>query len=76
MKVFWVTLVLFLVLLAGIFWNAHYIRESEAHLTELAEKLQESNGREETLYELEAFWEKHRDLFGLSVGFRELDHFG
>jgi len=40
MKVFWVSLVLFLVLLAGIFWNAHYVRESTEHLTDLAEEEQ------------------------------------
>ena len=76
MKVFWVSLVLFLVLLAGIFWNAHYVRESTEHLTDLAEELKESEKREDTLSGLEEFWEKNKNLFGLSVGFRELDHFG
>ena len=76
MKVFWISLVLFLLLLAGIFWNAHYVRESSEHLTELAEELTEPDEREDTLSELEEFWEKNKNLFGLSVGFRELDHFG
>ena len=76
MKVFWISLVLFLVLLAGIFWNAHYVRESTEHLTDLVEELKEPDEREETLTELEGFWEKNKNLFGLSVGFRELDHFG
>ena len=73
---FWVSLTLFLVLLAGIFWNIHYIHKSEAYLTDLVNSLEDTEGREEKLCELEAFWKKHRDRFGLSVGFRELDHFG
>lgn len=75
MKVFWISCALFLALLAGIFWNARYIRTSEAYLKEAVEKLQAVEGRVERLCELEHFWKKHRDLFGLSVGFRELDHF-
>ena len=75
MKVFWVSCVLFLVLLAGIFWNARYIRTSEAYLRETVEAMGTVEGRGERLSELEEFWKKHRDLFGLSVGFRELDHF-
>ena len=76
MKAFWISLVLFLVLLLGIFWNIHYIHESEESLTELVDALDDSENREERLCELELFWEKNRDIFGLSVGFREIDHFG
>ena len=76
MKVFWISLVLFLLLLAGIFWNVHYIHKNEKYLTEIVTSLEDSEEREERLCELESFWEKHRDLFGLSVSFRELDHFG
>ena len=76
MKVFWISLALFLLLLAGIFWNAHYIRESEAYLSELVTSLETIEGREERILELEQFWKKHKSLFGLSVSFRELDHFG
>ena len=75
MKVFWVSCALFLALLAGILWNARYIRTSEAYLRETVEELQAVEGRAERLSELEEFWQKRRDLFGLSVGFRELDHF-
>ena len=76
MKAFWISLTLFSFLLGGIFWNIHYIHKSEQHLTELVTALDAEERREERLCELESFWEKHRDLFGLSVGFRELDHFG
>ena len=76
MKTFWISLGLFFLLLAGIFWNVHYIHKSEATLSDLVESLEDTEGREETLCELESFWEKHRNFFGLSVGFRELDHFG
>ena len=76
MKVFWISLALFVALLAGLFWNAHYIHESSRYLSERTEALKEIEGREETLSEIETYWKKHRDLFGLSVGFRELDHFG
>ena len=76
MKVFWISLALFGLLLASIFWNVHYIHQSEHYLTEIVTALDSPDGREERLCELEAFWEKHRDFFGLSVGFRELDHFG
>lgn len=76
MKAFWISLILFVLLLAGIFWNAHYIRENEKYLTELVTSLEISEDREERICELEEFWEKHKKLFGLSVGFRELDHFG
>ncbi len=76
MKAFWISLILFALLLAGIFWNVHYIHKSEATLTNLVESLEDPEGREEKLCELESFWEKHCNLFGLSVGFRELDHFG
>ena len=76
MKVFWISLTLFFLLLTAIFWNIHYIHENEQYLTELVTSLEEVEGREEKLDELESFWEKHRDFFGLSVSFREIDHFG
>ena len=75
MKAFWISLILFALLLSGIFWNAYYIHQSERTLTDLVTRLEASEAREELLPELERFWEKNRDLFGLSVGFRELDQF-
>ena len=75
MKAFWISLLLFGLLLGGIFWNVHYIHKSERYLTELVTSLDTEDRREERLCELESFWQKQRDLFGLSVGFRELDQF-
>ena len=73
MKAFWISLILFSLLLVGIFWNAHYVRESESYLTELVVSLGDAEEREESMDELEEFWEKNKKLFGLSVGFRDID---
>ena len=76
MKAFWISILLFALLLGGIFVNARFIHRTSDTLTEYAEELSESSCRAQTLEELEAFWEKRRPLISLTVGFRELDHFG
>ena len=75
MKAFWISLILFSLLLVGILGNVYYIHQSERTLADLVTRLDTPEEREELLLALESFWEKNRDLFGLSVGFRELDQF-
>lgn len=76
MRAAWFCVILFLALLLCIGLNAHYIRKQASFLTQTAELLQEEENRPTALAELEAFWQKHRNWIGLSVGFREMDHFG
>ena len=76
MKVVWISTALFLLMLGGIVWNAVYIHQSGAYLSSTIAAMESPERREEALSNVEAFWNKHQSLFGLSVSFRELDHFG
>ncbi len=74
MKSFWISLVLFLLVIAGIAGNIVYIRHCADYMKNAAERvlLDEESG--DTLTELENFWEKNRKYIGLSVSYREVDH--
>lgn len=76
MKVVWISIALFLLMIVGIILNAIYVHQSSEYLYACIESLENPAQREQALSALEDFWEKHQALFGLSVSFRELDHFG
>ena len=76
MHAVWICAALCLLLIFGVCFNAYYIGNQAKFLTQAAEQMQQKEERETLLTETERFWEKHRAWFGLSVGFRELDHFG
>ena len=74
MKAVWTSVILLIILLIGVFWNAHYIQSTSKKLYESADAL--TINSEDTLHSLEAFWAKNKNLLGISVSFRILDHFG
>ncbi|MBE6546915.1 MAG: DUF4363 family protein [Ruminococcaceae bacterium] len=76
MKAFWASLLLFGILLGGILCNARYLHRTADYLEKTAQALAQADSRDETLGELERFWEKNQTIISLTVGFRELDRFG
>lgn len=74
MKAFWASVILFGVMLFFIGWNAIYIQDSAERIRAFAEEMKHLENRQIALLELDAFWEKHQNLIGLSVSFRETDH--
>ena len=77
MKAFWISIILFIILIGCIVSNAIYIRKVTDYVTYSVEVLAANESdRKEGLEKLELFWGKHKNIIGLSVGFRELDHFG
>lgn len=62
MKIFWASLLLFLLLLGGIAVNARYVRETVQVLSRLLS--------EEAFLEAEALWNDSKDLLELSAGSR------
>lgn len=71
-----ISLALFLCLCVCIVFNFIYINKTAGQLYELIESLQCSTEYEDDLLRLERLWEKSSGVFGLSVSYREIDHFG
>ena len=76
MRAVWICIILFSILLLCVGFNSYYIQRQADRLTQIAEQLTNEERRATVLQELDAFWQKHRDWIGLSVGWRELDHLG
>ena len=75
MKVFAISILLFIILLAVILSNALYIRSTAQIMHQLTARLDEPKSRSDVLDELRSLWEKRRPIIALTVGYRELDHF-
>ena len=84
MKSLLISVILFVALIVCIFLNVWYIRQSSDYITETIQKLNTTDiidvnnmdeNRSDRLAELENFWEENKNRIGLSVSFRELDHF-
>ena len=76
MKAFWISLILFALLLMATAGNALYIRRVTDRIYAITESLSIPEARADSLAELETLWKKQEPWIGLTVGFRELDHFG
>lgn len=77
MKAFIVSLCLFLLLVILIAANAVYVHRVTAHVEESLSALSfEDTATAEQLGALDAYWETHRPLLALSIGYRELDRMG
>ena len=75
MKSFVISLVLFSLLTATIVLNYSYINKCAEFLIGTSEKLSFEAEDAGGIKELEKFWDKNRDIIGLSVSYREIDHF-
>ncbi len=76
MKAFWVSILLFALLIGFVWGNAVYMQKTAQSMRSLSAELKEPQRREAALQELAQTWEKSRTVFSLTVGYRELDHFG
>lgn len=76
MKALPVSLILFSLLIVCLTANAMFIKSFTKSLSCAADELASPNGREEKLTELETYWEKNREIVGLSVSHIQLDKFG
>ena len=76
MKAFIISLLLFLLLIGCIILNTVFLNRSADHFRALAMAIETPENRRESLEELAATWEKQKKWIGLTVSFRELDHFG
>lgn len=73
MRSFWISVALFVLLIAVIIGNAVYVHHvTEEILARLSHLTAESDERE--MAALEAYWEKHRAFVALSISYQELDH--
>ena len=75
MRAAWICVLLLILIISCTTLNAFYIHRQSELLSDLANKLQDSDEREATLSQLQSAWNKHQTRFSLSIGFRELDHF-
>ena len=75
MKAWVASLCLFLVLIGIIIANAIYVHRVTNHLCGVTEHLQFDDAKAaQALDELAAYWNRHRALVALSIGYRDLDH--
>jgi hypothetical protein len=73
MKVFWISLLLFCLLLGLTALNSHYIKSSVKELTFLLEKMTDMGERGEVLSSFEQVWKTRKEIIGLSAGTRVLE---
>ena len=74
MHSFWISVLLLFLLIACITANAIYIHKISNTLIEKIHALS-FDAPIDTIKNLILFWQKHRNVIGLTVGNRELDHF-
>ena len=75
MKAWIASLCLFLLLIGVIIANAIYVHRVTDHLREATEALVfDEASTADALDALWEYWNRHRALIALSIGFRELDH--
>ena len=75
MKAWIASLCLFVLLIGIIVINAIYVHRISAHLCDVVGGLSiEDAHTQEQLDALDAYWQKHHPLVGLSIGYRDLDH--
>ena len=73
MKILPICIALFVLLTVCVFINAGFISKCSEFIDRSAEDLKTYENRENVLAELERFWNKNRNLIGLSVSDDELD---
>lgn len=64
MKIFFISLVIFLAMSGGIFFNSLYINETAERLEEITQKI---NTNSDGIDELEALWDKNMEIIEFSV---------
>lgn len=74
MKTFWISLTLFLCLLAGILTNCVYVNRTVSHLEQLIREIpEESWDASASLQKLSDYWTDQQDKLGFSVNYTELN---
>ena len=53
--------------------NVKFIGDSEKYIVSLAEEMANESGREDALSSLEDFWNRRKDIIGLTVSYTQLD---
>lgn len=74
MKAFFISLLLFILLIGGIVGNAVYVHRVTDRLLQSLDAISFSSSEAEW-DELEDYWDRHRAFVALSISYRELDHF-
>lgn len=72
MKVFWISLFLFVLLLCGIAVNAYFICRSVDAMQSSLSAMDEPTRRHAELHRLQSFWKKHRNQIEFTVGIKEI----
>ena len=73
MKEFWITLILFIIILGGVIANSIYVSAVSQSLEDFAEEMNYERDSEALLDELQGFWSKHKKFIALSVDTPQID---
>lgn len=73
MRSFITTLILFAIMIAVIFLNGSYVRQTSLRLEEFVSDDFFEHDPERAIESLDEFWQKNSSLISISVGYRELD---
>ncbi len=73
MKVFWISLILFSLLLGATVFNGYYIRKTVGEMQDLLREAQETERRAESLSSLAEIWEQSSLSIGFTVGARKIE---